>query len=244
MQNIMLRIAYDGTAFAGYQEQENCRTVAGVLRGAVETLTGRSTRLIAAGRTDAGVHAEDQVVNFLTHLDWPADAFLYQLRCLLPDDLLLRSAQVAIPSFHARFAPHKTTYRYVVENGPYVLPTERHTVFSYTFPLNDALILEAARRLEGTHQFAAFSVPDPYRNSQRTVDAVTIERQATRLILRFTADGFLHRQVRFMTGAILLAGRGALDLCTLSAALEDPNAKPIAFCADAQGLVLEKIAYQ
>ena len=105
MQNILLRVAYEGTDFCGYQEQPEKRTIAGTLRAAVERVTGRATRLVAAGRTDRGVHAEDQAVNFLTAFTWKSETFCRILQNQLPPDIRIRSAKsVPISSVNRRTA--------------------------------------------------------------------------------------------------------------------------------------------
>lgn len=243
MKNILLRVAYDGTDFAGYQEQPGKRTVSGVLRDAVETVTGRTTRLIAAGRTDRGVHAEEQAVNFLTSLTLSDEAFYHVLQNQLPEDVVLCSATTVPLSFHARFTPHVTTYRYTVENGPLVLPTERRTVFSYTFPLSMEPMQVAIKCFEGDHDFSAFSSSSPHRNARRRLLHAEVTKSGSRYCFRFSAESFLQYQVRMMVGAVLLAGRGVLTREAILTALSTHHAKPVVFSADAKGLVLESIAY-
>lgn len=243
MKNILLRVAYDGTDFAGYQEQPEKRTVAGVLRDAVEKVTGRTTRLIAAGRTDRGVHAEEQVVNFLTSLSLSDKAFFHAIRNQLPEDILLCSAKTVPLSFHARFTPHITTYRYTVENGPLVLPTERRMVFAYTFPLSMELMKVAIKCFEGDHDFSAFSSASPHRNARRRLLYAEVTKSGSRYCFRFSAESFLQYQVRMMVGAVLLAGRGVLTQEVILSALSTHHDQPVAFSADAKGLVLESIAY-
>lgn len=243
MQNILLRIAYDGTDFSGYQEQIGKRTVAGVLREAVEAVTLRSTRLLAAGRTDRGVHAEEQAVNFLTSLDWPEEAFFHAIQNRLPEDVLLLSAQKMEPTFHARFSPHVTTYRFTVENAALLLPTERRTIFSYTFPLDYERMQAAVQCFEGEHDFSAFSSAAPYRNAYRKVLHAEVTKSGSRYCFRFSAESFLQYQVRRMVGASLLVGRGALTLQKMQDALLSHYDESFGFCADAQGLVLESVRY-
>lgn len=243
MKNILLRVAYDGTDFAGYQEQPGKRTVAGVLRDAVEKVTGRTTRLIAAGRTDRGVHAEEQVVNFLTSLSLSDKAFFHAIRNQLPEDILLCSAKTVPLSFHARFTPHITTYRYTVENGSLLLPTERRTVFFYTFPLAMERMQTAVKCFEGEHDFSAFSSASPHRNARRSLLYAEVTKSGSRYCFRFSAESFLQYQVRMMVGAVLLAGRGVLTQEVILSALSTHHDQPVVFSADAKGLVLESIAY-
>lgn len=244
MQNILLRIAYEGTDFCGYQEQPEKRTIAGTLRTAVERVTGRATRLVAAGRTDRGVHAEDQAINFLTALTWQPETFCRILQNQLPPDIRIRSAKSVPISFHARFIPHITTYRYTVENGPLVLPTERRTVFSYTYPLNFEALKTAVKCFEGEHDFSAFSAASPYRSTHRHVLHAEVTRFASRYIFSFSAESFLQYQVRMMVGTALLAGRGKVTKDDILSTLSGKYAHPIAFSAEAKGLVLESIQYE
>lgn len=242
MQNILLHMAYDGTHFEGYQAQQGRRTVAGVLGEALDTMTGRKTRLIAAGRTDSGVHATGQCANFLTHLNMPAGAFAKRLNALLPDDLAIISSEAVSPQFHARFADHWTTYRYLVENGV-LYPQYRHLCFHYDFALDWAAMQQAAALFLGEHDVSAFAMYTQTDTTRRMLRDVTLEREGSRMAFTFTGNGFLRRQVRMMVGALLSVGRGEVSERQVARALARGSDHPLFFAAPPQGLTLVRVDY-
>lgn len=243
MQNILLHIAYDGTRFEGWQAQRGRRTVAGVLTEALQTMTTRTTRLIAAGRTDTGVHAVGQCANFLTHLMLPPAAFAKRLNSLLPEDIRILASEAVAPHFHARFADHETTYRYMVENGV-LYPAYRHLFFGYDYPLDGAAMQNAAELLLGEHDFSAFAQYTESETTVRTLSEVSVRREGSRFFFTFTGNGFLRRQVRVMVGALLDVGRGARTRTEIEDALQTGADHPLFFAAPPQGLTLVEVHYR
>ncbi len=241
-KNILLNLAYDGTNFHGWQDQAGgARTVAGVLGQALEEVTGRSVRMIAAGRTDAGVHAEGQLVNFLTAYPAPPNLFYHQLKPHLPEDLMVISSMEVPRNFHARFQAKEKTYRYDLIEGPFLLPQLRHHFGLSTFPLDEDRIRRSLPLFLGTHNFSAFSLQDKDRDPIRTLKAIRLDRRGNHWIFRFTGDSFLRRQVRILVGALIDLGRGHLDPADLPPLLEQGADHPIAPAFPAAGLTLEKI---
>lgn len=241
MKNYLLKIAYDGSEFHGFQEQIGYRTVAGVLRAAVERLVKRPTRIIASGRTDVGVHAEMQLVNFLTTTDISARGFCYHLNDRLPEDIVcLRSEAVPI-GFHARFCSGTKTYRYVVSLDKPQMPTDRRYKASCTYDLNIDAMMQACTCFIGAHDFSAFSKSDPLRQPIRRIDGFTLSQSGNDLIFRVRGESFLHNQVRMMVGALIAVGRGKLDARTISRYLREGASYPKATTYPACGLTLEHI---
>ncbi len=257
MQNIMCRLAYDGTRFFGFQEQPHRRTVNGVMQQAARDLLKEPIRIIAAGRTDAGVHAEDQVINFLTRSRMPAKAIAIQIQQRLPEDILIRSSLSVSPTFHARFMPHRTTYRYIVENHRDRLPTDRFRMGHFTYPLNQERMRQALHMMEGRHSFRHFTVEPLVGNPVRVLERAELDEWGTKLVFRFSASGFLRRQVRLMVGTVLDIGRGKIALEELDQWLSDkesPESQKAGtdsvhtaffsgFAAEPCGLTLERIVY-
>lgn len=243
MQNVCLHVAYDGTDFLGFQILEEQRTVGRVLRSVISEVAGRPTRLIAAGRTDAGVHAEDMVLNFLSARHLPPSGWAHQIQSRLPADILLRRVDLMEDNFHSRFAPHTKTYRYEVENAPFLLPTNRRTRALYSYSLDFDAMQQAVKRFVGEHNFSGFCMVGPYDSTFRILENAEIRTQGTTIIFHFRARGFLRKQIRFMVGAILSVGRGALSLQTLEKVLEQGTRSPVSFAAPAKGLILESIDY-
>lgn len=241
MKNYLLRIAYDGSRFEGFQQQEGRRTVSGVLRQAVEDLVGRKTRLVAAGRTDAGVHAEDQAVNFLTTTGISARGFRYHLQKLLPDDLIcLTSSEVPL-HFHARFACRRKTYRYVVSLDSPMMPIHRFYKANCPFPLDLARMADCLDLFTGLHDFSSFSKFNPLRQPVRSLDEFTMDLKGSDLIFRLTAESFLHNQVRMLVGAMIQIGRGQLDRERVVQSLAGEGEQIPVLTYPACGLTLESL---
>lgn len=241
-KNILLKVAYDGTNFQGWQEQAGPgRTVAGELQRALEEETGKPVRMIAAGRTDAGVHAEGQLVNFLTTDPTPADVFYHKLRPYLPEDLMvIRSAEVPL-NFHVRFQAKAKTYRYDLLEAPYLLPQARHHFGLCSYPLNEEIIRKALPLFIGTHNFSAFSLQDKDRDPIRTLMNIELDRQGNHWTFHLTGDSFLRRQVRILIGSLIDLGRGHLKLEQIPTLLKEGADHPIAPAFPAAGLTLEDI---
>ncbi len=241
MKNYLLRIAYDGSSFHGFQLQEGHRTVNGVLQQSIEKLTRRPTRLIAAGRTDAGVHAEDQAINFLTTTEISPEGFSYHLQKELPGDILCLSSQKVPLGFHARFACESKTYRYVISLRRPMMPTERLYKAACSYDLDLAVMEKGLRLFEGEHDFRYFCKYNPLRQPVRTIDSFTMERVGDDLVFRIKAESFLHNQIRLMIGAMVELGRGQFSLEDIQVQLLGKEKRMRQVTYPASGLTLEKL---
>jgi len=241
MRNFLLKLAYDGKDFHGFQEQDGYRTVAGELRTAIEHLVGRPTRLIASGRTDVGVHAEMQLVNFLTTTSISPSGFRYHLNARLPEDIVCYHSEAVPIDFHARFSAGMKTYRYVVSLNRPQMPTDRYYKASCTYDLDVEAMLRACDCFVGEHDFSAFCKRDPLRQPIRRIESFTLTQSGHDLIFRVSGESFLHNQVRMMVGALIAIGRGKLDAKTVSRYLREGAARPMATTYPACGLTLEHI---
>lgn len=160
-------VAYDGTEFLGFQAQEHAgapvRTVQAELEAGLGRVVGEDTRVVSAGRTDAGVHASGQVVHFdLTHpLRLGPATFVRAVNANLPADVRLVTIGMAPPGFHARFSAISRTYRYAVENAPQASPHLRRHAWHVTTPLDVDAMVEACRGLVGLHDYVAFGAKAP-----------------------------------------------------------------------------------
>ena len=151
MRNIRLRLAYDGTAYVGWQVQPNGPSVQSCLETAIEKLTGTATRVTAAGRTDSGVHAVGQVANFTTNSDIPCSNILSGLQHFLPADIVVVEADEVGEEFHATYAALGKWYRYVIHNEDSPNPFIRRYSWQFASPLDVVAMHQAAQLLTGTH---------------------------------------------------------------------------------------------
>jgi tRNA pseudouridine38-40 synthase len=209
MARYQATIAYDGTAFWGFQAQPGFRTVEGELRSALGTLGRLDEPLLAGGRTDAGVHAAGQVIAF--DLAWmhPAEELQRALNALLPDDIACPALRSAADAFHPRYHALKRCYRYRVFPAPWPDPLrERYALRVWPAPDLDAMA-EAAGELPGKKDFGAFgSAPREGSHTVRTVLRAEWLRKDEALEFWIEADAFLFRMVRTIAGTLLQVGGG------------------------------------
>ena len=234
------RVEYDGTDFAGFQVNPGKRTVQGVLEAALARLgDGVEQRVDGAGRTDAGVHARDQVIGFtyngrLTEVDLGR-----ALDALLPPDLSVRNVRRAAAGFNPRYAARYREYRYTVWNGPRS-PLRERTAFGVRAPLDTAAMARAGSAFIGRHDFGAFGATD--RSPVRTVTAVRVRRDGRLVTIDVRAESFLRGMVRRMVAVLLEVGRARMDETAVRAALAGSGPALDGAAAPARGLCLRRVA--
>lgn len=248
MRNIALLLAYDGTDFVGSQLQSQGRTVQGALEDAWEGLTQTRRRFTLAGRTDAGVHAQAQVANVRGETKHSASTVIRAMNAMLPDDVRVLAARDVGPDFHARHSAIRRDYRYLIDLGPALLPTIRHLALHVDGRIDTAAMAAALPELEGTHDFAAFTVQSPDQKSTvRTVYVarlVETELLGRRLIaIDLAANAFLQHMVRVIVGTALLVGRGRMAGAEFRRVLERRDRKAAGPTAAAHGLTLTSVRY-
>jgi tRNA pseudouridine38-40 synthase len=206
---VKLVLEYEGTRYHGWQAQSSAPTIEGALRNALVRLTGESPTLVAAGRTDAGVHALGQVVSFTLERDFPIEQLAPALNAHLPHDIAVRSAQLVDDGFHARHSARARRYAYRIRQG---LPKEayqRQYAWGLHRQLDVPAMQTAAARLEGTHDFRAFGrSPRPGGHTVRRVSDVTVDALGEWVTIAIAADAFLYGMVRRIAGALVEIGLG------------------------------------
>jgi tRNA pseudouridine38-40 synthase len=244
MARYQATIAYDGTAFRGFQAQPGFRTVEGELRSALETLGRRDEPLLAGGRTDAGVHAAGQVIAFDIAWMHPAAELQRALNALLPDDIACPALRSAADDFHPRYHALKRCYRYRVISTPWPDPLrERYVLRVWPAPDMEAMA-EAARDLPGKRDFGAFgSAPREGSHTVRTVMRADWLRKGEELEFWIEADAFLFRMVRTIAGTLLQVGGGRRTRDASRALIATPPQGKAAPPAPAHGLCLMRIEY-
>ena len=160
MRNIRLLIAYDGTDFHGWQSQPNALTVQECLESAIERILSEKAQVYGSGRTDAGVHASNQVANFKTDCPIPCDNLVKALNDALPPTVRIKDAHEVSARFHARYDVRSKTYRYRILQAPVCSPFLWRFVWHYPFPLDSERMVEAAKLFEGEHDFTSFAAVD------------------------------------------------------------------------------------
>ena len=245
IKNILLEIAYDGTNFHGYQFQQDLRNIESEVKAAINKVTGEDNRIIAAGRTDAGVHANSQFVNFLTASNINPRAFNFHLDPLLPDDILALSAREVDLGFHARFSAKSKTYRYVIYRKKVMHPIYRNYMEHITYPLDLEKLEAGLDMLKGEHDFKAFMRADKDLtiNTIRKIDDCYFIETEDRIELFFRAESFLHNQVRIMAGSLIELARGRLSISDFANFFNKDNKRRANPALSPAGLYLWRVDY-
>jgi len=237
-------IEYDGTDFAGWQRQADERSVQGELEAAVRAVTGEASRVVGAGRTDAGVHATGQVAHFDTIWERGEAELSGALCARLPEDVVVRELSVAPPGFHARHSALSRIYAYSILDLPTRSPLARRTSLQLPGPLDAARMAEAAAKFVGTHDFAALGRPmSPGGSTVRRLDRFEVRREGDRIVCEVEANAFLRHQVRRMVGLLVEVGRAHLEVGAVVAVLEQAQGAPVARRLPPQGLRLVGVSY-
>lgn len=247
MRNIKLTVAYDGTGYHGFQEQRGTGlpTVQGKIENCLSSLAGRKIQVIGASRTDAGVHAHGQVINF-NDGGWniPIEKVGLALNCVLPDDIAVLDCKEVSCDFHARFSTVSKEYRYSVFNFDTPDPFRRR--YSYFIPksLDVESIRSAASILQGKHDFSAFmSSGCKVTSTVRTIFDIRVDCNGNLVELVFKGDGFLYNMVRIMAGTLLDVGLGKYPPAIVSEILASKDRKRAGPTVPPQGLYLIAVFY-
>jgi tRNA pseudouridine38-40 synthase len=240
-------LQYDGTAYRGWQRQADAITVQGVCEDALQRILGR-TGVVAAGRTDTGVHARGQVVHFDYDRRLPPRELRRAWNAHLPDDIWVARLDRARADFHARYDAVTRTYRYHLALGRMACsPFVRRYAWPILRPLDREAMHAATEAVVGTHDFRRFAKGagghadrDPGKCTVRTARWL---RSREGRVLEITADRFLRHMVRALVGAIVAVGLARIGPEEIGAALDQAGARPGAGYAPPQGLFLWNVEY-
>lgn len=242
---LALRVAYDGTAYRGWQVQPGAPTIQGELERVIETLIGVRVRVFGSGRTDTGVHAREQTAHVDLAFRPDGAALRRGFNALLQPDIRVLSARIARPEFHARFDAVGKEYRYFIWNADPVPPF----LHRYRADIRKRMDLSAMRRaaalLIGKHDFAAFSA-NPNREVKGTVRTLCdcrVSRRGAEVVLAVRGDGFLYRMVRSLAGHLIRVGLGEIEPECTQTILTSRQRTARVPTAPARGLFLWKVYY-
>ncbi|MCL2770686.1 MAG: tRNA pseudouridine(38-40) synthase TruA [Firmicutes bacterium] len=248
--NHKMVISFDGTGYAGFQIQPKQKTVQGVLETVLETVCQQKVTVVASGRTDSGVHAKKQTVNFFTSNKINCGHAKTSLNQMLPPDIRVLSVEEADKEFSARYSAKAKTYSYTIWNGDVLCPFERDTAMHIKRPLDIEKMKEASASLIGYKNFKSFcktgaAVTDHMRKLTDIRFETGSHGDATPTIIKiyFTGRSFLHNQVRIMTQALVDVGLGKLTKEDIENALKKESRTNGIGTADAKGLCLEEVLY-
>ncbi len=237
-------LEYDGSAFSGWQQQAKGRTVEAELKRALREATGQDHTVYGAGRTDAGAHAEGQVASFHTDGRIAPRRLVAALNARLPDDVAVLSAQEVPDDFHARYSARWRRYRYRFLDRPSRPALERGRCWHVREPLDVDAMAEAARALEGRHDWTSFcSASEPAANRVREMRSARVARKGAFVELELVAEGFLRGLVRSIAGALAEVGRGERPAEWVGKVLRARDRRQAARTAPAGGLTLMEVIY-
>lgn len=245
MKRVKLVVAYDGTNYRGWQVQNNGETIESMLNRAISSLTGEDIHVMGSSRTDSGVHAMGNVAVFDTEARMAADKFSYALNQRLPEDIRIQNSCEVPSDFHPRYQKTVKTYEYRILNREFPLPAYRlNTHFTYR-PLDVARMREAARYLEGEHDFQSFCAAGAQvKTTVRTIHELTVEKEGDLIVIRITGNGFLYNMVRIIAGTLMKVGMGEWEPERMTEILEGCDRKLAGPTAPAKGLTLMEIHFK
>ena len=248
MRRLRFNVAYDGTDFHGWQVQPDLLTVQGVLESVIETIEGSTVHVQGSGRTDAGVHALEQVAAVTLSNPIPVDNFRRAVNRLLPSTIRIGNVEEAALDFHPRFHARRKIYEYRIFRDEVCSPFERRWVHHYPYPLDEGAMIAAAAIYAGEHDFTAFAAADekdtPDRSKRRIIYDSRLDRQDRRLVFRVAGSGFLKHMVRNLVGVLLEVGKGNIDAEGVRARLANGLEYRPGPTAPASGLTLICVEYE
>lgn len=257
-RNIRFHVSYDGTRYLGWQRlggKQRELSIQGFLEKCLSEILNENIKIMGSGRTDAGVHAFDQVANFYTNSKLTIEDIYNTLKSRLPEDLVVWTMEQVTDSFHSRFSALSKVYEYYIDNG------EREDVFTrrYAYHVDKKLDLKAmkvaASYLVGTHDFRSFSTDRGKDDTVRTLYAVEIDevgflldnkgrRNQELLRIRLHGDGFLYNMVRIIVGTLIEVGSGERDANSVKEALANKDRGLAGITVPPHGLFLKSVEYK
>ncbi|MCK9594184.1 MAG: tRNA pseudouridine(38-40) synthase TruA [Candidatus Omnitrophica bacterium] len=246
MRNISLTLQYEGTRYNGWQRQRNTRnTIQEIAEKTLSRILQSKISLIACGRTDAGVHAQQQTVNFKTKNPIPLNNLKKALNSLLPDDIKVSAARIVPADFHSQYSCLSKTYCYTILNRDHPDVFQRGRVYFYPHRLDFAAMRKASRFLAGKHDFSSFKkteIRGPKTNV-RDIRSIRLKKKNGFIYIEITAKGFLYNMVRNIAGTLIEVGRGKIRISDLPGILSAKDRSAAGPTAPACGLCLIKARF-
>lgn len=243
--NIKLTLSYDGTLYLGWQASNDGATIEATLRQILEKILQQPVSLQAASRTDAGVHAEGQVVNFFLEKERDLKQLYKSLNQLLPKDIRVTSIEVAENQFHSTLDAKGKEYHYKLTHSHVQLPFERHFAWHYPFPLNLKKMRLSTKFFIGKHDFCAFgnrTDPKP-KGTIRTLYYLDFTSNEREICFKVHGNHFLYKMVRNLVGTLVAIGAEKLSLQEAEKLIANKDRTLAGITAPAHGLLLKKVYY-
>lgn len=245
MKRIMLKVAYDGTNYCGWQIQKNGITIEQVLNEKLSELLQEEIVVIGASRTDSGVHALGNVAAFDTNTKIPADKICFAINQYLPCDITVQGSQEVSLDFHPRYCASDKTYEYRILNRKFDIPSYRFYSHFIYYPLDLEQMQKALPYFIGEHDFASFaSSGGQAKTTVRTINSLELFKEGDMIIIRINGNGFLYNMVRIIAGTLIQIGHHVYPPEQVSKILEARDRSAAGPKAPARGLTLVEIKYK
>lgn len=244
MRNIGLIISYDGTGYFGYQRQSGFMTIQERVETAIYETTCEKTVIYGCGRTDTGVHALNYLLSFNTNSRIPAERFPYAINSHLPKDIVVKQAFDAAADFNGRFSVKRKTYVYRILNTPFPDPLKSNYVWHIKYPLNIEKMRASAKLIVGEKDFKCFMASGgQVKTTVRNVDRLSVERIGEEIVITVSSNGFLYNMVRIITGTLVYAGCGKLELSDIENIILSGDRRLAGITAPPNGLYLSSVEF-
>lgn len=245
MINYKVKMAYDGSAYHGFQRQENALTVQEVVEEALKKLFLQDITVFGCSRTDTGVHANEYYFSFqCDEINIDNRGIIFGLNSKLPDDIAILSCEEADKGFHARYDCIGKEYKYLIHNSEIKDPFLRTRIYKYWYPIDEGLLDKASKHFVGKHDFRSFcSNADEKENTIRTIHRFDVERNGDKIIMTVSGDGFLYNMVRIMVGTLLFVNEGKIKESSIPEIIDKRDRRFAGRTASASGLYLNKVYY-
>ena len=242
MPRYKVQIEYEGTHYKGWQAQPDAKTVEGEIEAGLAQVLRQPVDIVGQGRTDSGVHAEEQTAHFDFPRELNRDKLLFALLGVLPRDIAVWDLQRVDPDFHARFDAVARQYRYQIVTRP--SPLREHTAAMVLEPLDHNRMQECAQMVTGKHDFSGFTKPEIAQEDARCeISLSAFDFADPMIVYRIKANRFVHHMVRRLVGTMIRVGQGKADLNEFYDLLRDSNPRQSGHGAAAKGLILEEVEY-
>jgi len=240
LHRIKMIVEYDGTDYSGFQRQSTLKSIQSELEKAISTVNGYETIIHGASRTDSGVHALGQVVDFDTFFDFDAEKWKVILNNLLPKDIRIKRSESVSQLFHARFDVESKQYRYILNLGDFSAFT-RNYEWTVPMPIDLSIFTRELKKFEGTHDFSSFCKGEK-ASKVRTIHETKADIVGDHVEITFIGDGFLHNMIRIIIALLvdIASGRSNADVTEI---LKNKNRKATTHIAPSGGLYLVEVKY-
>ena len=243
LKNIKCEISYDGFNYCGFQIQPGLKTIQGEIQKVLSKVTNDDIKIHASGRTDTGVHAKKQVINFQLNSNIPVERWSIIFNMLLPEDIVVNTVEEMPLDFHSRYDAKIKTYRYSINNQSTINVFRRNFTLYYPHFLDVELMNNASKLFVGSHDFSSFSSAKAKLNRERIIYDSKVWKEEEEIIFQVSGNGFLHNMVRILAGTLIKIGNGKMSAEEISLIFQKKDRKLAGCTVPAKGLTLWDVVY-